>query len=34
MPDTSKDIIEYEAHLIILNILLEKEKCKAHKNKS
>ena len=33
MLDTIKDISEYEAHLIILSILLEKEKCKSKDNK-
>jgi len=32
MTDTIKDITEYEAHLQILSILLEKEKCKSNKN--
>ena len=31
MPDTIKDITAYEAHLIMKNILLEKEKCKNQK---
>ena len=29
MPDSIKDITEYEAYLMILNILLDKEKCES-----
>ena len=28
MPYTIKDTTEYEAHVLILNIVLEKDKCK------
>ena len=33
MSDTIKDITEYEAYLMISNILLAKEKCKSNNNK-
>jgi len=33
MPDSIEDITEYEADLIILSVLLNKEQCKSNKNK-